>query len=278
MKRLLLSSAIFFLLTTNSFGQMQSNYTLPTSPKLTGTFFFSWGYHRDYYSTSTISFKDTQTDHYDFTLYDAKAKDQPDWDDFFHTPPTVPQYVVALGYFFNDKRDLGIELAWNHLKYVVRDNQVMHLRGTIHEQYYDLDTLVTPDFVHFEHTNGNNYFMLSILKRYKLLQSKDGNHALSANIRLGAGALIPKTDSYVLGKHNDGPFRLSGYVVGTGGALRYDFFKYFFVEPSYKLSFANYNDAKIYLTGRAQHHFISHQYILAVGFNIPSDLFRNHGS
>jgi len=263
----------FFLLTTYGFAQE----VLPLhTQKNTGTFYFSWGYHRDSYSTSTIQFKDTQTEHYDFTLYNAKAKDQPDWDNFLHTPPTVPQYVMTFGYLFNNKRDLGIEVSWNHLKYVVRDNQMMHLRGTINEHYYDLDTLVTPEFVHFEHTNGNNYLIVSLVKRFQLDQSRNGDHKLSANVRLGGGALIPKTDSYIMGKHNDGPFRLSGYVISTGVGIRYDFFKYFFLEPSFKFSFANYTNAKIYLTGRAKHHFFSEQYIVALGFNIPSDLFARN--
>jgi hypothetical protein len=276
MKQLTLLATILLLI-QSAFSQENQVQEIKTK-KMHGTFFFSWGYHRDNYSKSTIKFKDSRTDHYDFTLYDARAKDQPDWNNFFKTPLTVPQYVMTGGYFFNDKKDLGIEVSWNHLKYVVRDNQMMHLRGTINEVYYDQDTLVTPDFVHFEHTNGNNYLIISLLKRVQLVQSHNGNHKLSANFRFGGGALIPKTDSYIMGKHNDGPFRLSGYVIGTGAALRYDFFKYFFIEPSFKLSFANYTDAKLYLTGRAKHHFLSEQYILALGFNVPSDLFRRNNS
>jgi hypothetical protein len=273
----------FFLLATNAVQAQIEETTSTTTTVVTtkkekkpfhGTFYFSWGYHRDIYSHSTIHFMDRQTGNYDLTFYHARAKDQPDWDGLLNTPLTVPQYVVSGGYFFNDKHDLGIEVSWDHLKYVVRDNQMLHMKGWIEDQYYDRDTLVTPDFVHLEHTNGNNYLMVTLLKRSTLTSSKNGNHKLSAIFRLGGGALVPKTDSYVLGKHNDGPFRFSGYVIGTGAAVRYDIFHHFFLEPSIKEAFDNYTDVKLYKDGRARHHFFSTQFIVSAGFNISS--FKRH--
>src|SRR6478609_11492944 len=115
-----------------------------------GMFYITWGYNRDAYTKSTINFKDMTTDDYDFTLHKAYAHDQPDFHDLLHSPISVPQYQLNVGYMFNNKRDLGVEFAWNHLKYVVQDNQMMHLTGYIRGTYYDQDTLVTPGFVHFE--------------------------------------------------------------------------------------------------------------------------------
>jgi hypothetical protein len=232
-----------------------------------GSFYFTWGYHKDQYSRSDLHLKDKLSDNYDFTLYKAKASDRTDMHNFFKTRLTVPQYTLRVGYMFNNKRDLGIEFSWEHLKYIVEDNQMMHLKGYIHDEYYDLDTLVTPGLVHFEHTNGNNYALISLVKRHTFLTAK--NQKLSAIGTVGAGALIPKTDSRVLGNHNDGPFRFSGYVVAASAGVRYELFKYFYLEPSVKGAFVNYTSAKIYLQGRAKHHFFSAQYIMAAGVNIP---------
>jgi hypothetical protein len=242
--------------------------TIPPSGK-GGAIYLTWGYHRNAYSTSTLHLKDHSSDNYDFTLYHAKAKDQPDMHNLLRTPLTVPQYVFRLGYFFNNKKDLGIEFSWDHLKYVVTDNQMMHLKGWIHENYFDKDTLVTPDLVHFEHTNGNNYAIVSLVKRNTFFQPANGRHKLSGLYTAGAGVLIPKTDSRVLGNRNDGPFRYSGIVVAASAGLRYEFFKYFYVEPSVKGAFANYTNAKVYLQGRAKHHFFSVQYVFAAGINFP---------
>ncbi len=272
-KSISLLSILYLLVSLPSVAQQPET---KEKKKLHGTFYFNWGYHRDAYTNSTIHFKDNETPntaHYDFTFHNAKAHDKLDMNDFFHTAPTVPQYVLTGGYFFNDKHDLGIEVCWNHLKYVVTDNQVMHMTGTIDGQLYDTDTLVTPNFVHYEHTNGNNYLIVSLLKRVQLLSSKNQHHTLSANFRLGPGLLIPKTESFITINgnlyHNDGPFRVSGWVVGIGAALRYDFFKYFFFEPSIKGSYVDYTNVKLYGDGRANQRFLSVQYILALGINVP---------
>ena len=145
----------------------QENTEVVKRKKVHGTFYLTWGYHRDNYTKSNIHFKDDQTGDYDFTLYKAKAKDRLDiHDDFLGGEPiTVPQYVLYGGYFFGNKGDWGIEVGWDHLKYIVSDYQVLRLKGTINGQYYDQDTLVTPGFLHYEHTNGNNYLMVNVLKR-----------------------------------------------------------------------------------------------------------------
>ena len=273
-KSILLLATLCLLVSLPAVAQQQSE--ILENKKLHGTFFVNWGYHRDAYTTSTIQFKDTETPgvpHYNFKFHKAKAHDKLDMGDFFDTAPTVPQYMLNFGYFFNDKNDLGIEVCWNHLKYVVTDNQVMRMTGTIDGKSYDLDTLVTPDFVHFEHTNGNNYLMISLLKRIQMISSKNQQHKLSGIFSIGGGGLIPKSDSYITINnqqyHNDGPFRLSGWVVGVGAAVRYDFLKYFFFEPNIKGSFANYTNVKLYEKGRASHRFFSVQYILSIGINLP---------
>jgi len=231
--------------------------------------YVTWGYHRDAYTRSNIHFKDSQTANYDFRFYHARAKDQVDVKDFFHTPLTVPQYVLNVGYIFKDRKGWGVEFSWDHLKYVVTDNQVMHMKGTIDGQYYDQDTLVTRDFVHFEHTNGNNYAMISAVKQINLLKSNRRNHTLNALFKAGIGGLVPKTDSYIMGMHNDGPFKLSGYVIGASANIRYITLKYFFIEAGLKAAFANYTHAKLYEKGFAKHTFFSLQSIGSIGLSVP---------
>jgi hypothetical protein len=233
------------------------------------TVYLTWGYHRDAYTRSTIQFKDSRTDNYDFKLYHAKAKDQVDVSDFLHTPLTVPQYVLNIGFIMKDRKGWGMEFSWDHLKYVVSDNQVMHITGMIRGTYVDKDTLVTRDFVHFEHTNGNNYAMISAVRQINLLKSNRGYHTINALFKAGGGVLVPKTDSYIMGNHNDGPFKLSGFVVGVSANVRYVTLKYFFVEAGLKAAFADYTHAKLYEKGFAKHTFFSLQSIGSVGVSVP---------
>ncbi len=227
-----------------------------------------WGYHRDMYSKSDIHFKDATTNDYDFVLHDAIANDKPDWDHFFTTPLTVPQYSFSVGYFKNEK--WGFEITWDHLKYVVNDNQVMRLTGQIHEVKFDKDTLVTPAFVHFQHTNGNNYATVSVLRRFTLHKSENGAQRLSLLARGGAGALVPKTYASIFGQENNHTFHLAGFVLTTGASVRYDFLKHFFIEQSAKVAYADYINAILPYQGRASHTFFSIEYLLSLGINIPN--------
>ena len=244
----------------------------PLSPALRphGSVYFSWGYNRDWYTRSDIRFKNTLTDNYDFTFHDAHASDQPDFKDFWRFNSwTIPQYDMTLGYSFNDKHDLGLEVSWNHLKYVVDDNQVIHVQGNIRGRYIDKDTLVTPGFVHLQHTNGNNYLMINLVKHRTLWERR--HLKLSAIGKVGAGPMISYTISTVLGNHQEGPFHYHGLVVGTSLGLKADIFRFFFLQTDIQGAFADYTNT--YLgndrQGRATHVFGSLQAIWAFGFNVP---------
>ena len=238
--------------------------------KVPGSFYLTWGYNRDWYTKSTIHFHNTTTDNYDFTFINAKAHDRPDLHDFYKLNAlTIPQYDLNLGYFFNDKHDLGIELSWDHLKYVVTDNQVIHVQGQIRGHSIDKDTLVTPDFVHLQHTNGNNYLMLNLVKRQKLWHAK--NLQLSAIGKVGGGPLISYTISSVLGNVDDGYFHYHGVVAALSGGLRFDLFTYFFLQTDLQGAWVDYTNTKLGADhqGLSTQHFYSLQYKYAFGFNYP---------
>jgi len=238
--------------------------------KMHGTFYVTWGYQKDFYTNSDVHFKNNRDDNYDFTMHNAKAHDQRDMNDFFHQPLTVPQYVFYGGYFFNNKGDWGIEGGWDHLKYVVTEGQSVQMTGQIRGVKYDhQDTIINYNFFHYEHTNGNNYLTASVLKRFTFFKSTNTHHKLSLIAKAGGGGLIPKTQSVILGNERDGPFRLAGYVFTIGGALRYDIYRYFFLEASMKSAYVRYTHDKIYSEGVAKQYFFSQQFILSAGINIP---------
>ncbi|WP_240047284.1 hypothetical protein [Hymenobacter nivis] len=243
---------------------------LPPSAKHRGSLYFSWGYNRDWYSRSDIRFQNQKTDNYDFTFVNAHASDHPSMSDFWKFKSlTIPQYDATLGYMFNDRHDLGIEVSWNHLKYVVDDNQIIHVRGNIRGRYIDKDTLVTPDFVHLQHTNGNNYLMVNLVKRQKLIVGK--HLQLSAIGKIGGGPMISYTISTIFGSHQEGPFHYHGWVVGTSAGLKFDIYKYFFLQGDVQGAFADYTNTWIGAdkVGRVTHVFTSAQAIYSFGFNVP---------
>ena len=231
-----------------------------------GTFYGSWGYNKDYFSRSDLHFSNSGSDNYDFTLYDVTAKDRPGFNKIIATEITIPQYVYRFGYYLNNKKNMGIELNFDHAKYVMVQDQVVHIKGQIHETPLDKDTVLSDDFVRFEHTNGANFMMINLLKRHIFFHSHDNKQWLSGVVKAGAGIVIPKSDVALFGIELDNRFHIAGWISGIETGFRYDAFKYFFMESTVKGSFADYMDVLTVGTGKANHHFWCFEAILTAGF------------
>ena len=244
-----------------------------------GSLYFSWGYNKGWYSKSDLHFKNTSGeynpitgnyDSYDFTIYDVKAKDRPGFKDILKTDLTIPQYVYRLGYYFNNKRDLGIEINFDHTKYVMIDYQTLHVRGMIHGREIDTDTVLSPkDFLKFEHTNGANFMMFNGIKRQRFLVSANKKYWLSGIIKLGAGIVIPKTDVTLFGQRLDNRFHIAGFITGVETGLRFDAFKHVFIEYTAKGTYANYLNVLVIGAGKANHDFWTFENILTLGIQVP---------
>jgi hypothetical protein len=243
-----------------------------------GTFYISWGYNKDYFTKSDIHLYNSTSQSYpnardmngyNFTIKKAKATDRPRFNELFSSDLSIPQYSYRLGYYFNDSRNLGIEINFDHAKYVMVDDQYVRVRGVINGKFYNVDTLVSTDFLKFEHTNGANFLMINFLKRRTLLKSTNQQHWLSVVIKTGAGIVIPKTDVTLWGERLDNRFHIAGYIAGADIGLRYDLYKYFFFETSGKGVFANYMNVLTIGSGKANHHFFAYEWLGSLGFQFP---------
>ena len=153
----------------------------PITAKNKGTFYFMWGYNRDWFSKSDIHFKGTYPDspltpkearnkQYDFTLVGAKAEDRPQFNHIADWDVTIPQFYYRFGYIFPGENINGIEVGFDHVKYVMISDQTLRVQGQLYDSTtesvvtVDRDMVVSDDFVHFEHTNGANYLMVSFLR------------------------------------------------------------------------------------------------------------------
>lgn len=272
---------IFFYLVISSFlasAQIESTATNTVSAtKNKGKFYFLWGYTRAWYSKSDIHFKDRSNKYhdatgryndYDFTIYDAKANDRPDFDQLYDVANiTIPQFVGRLGYYFNNKQDFGIEINYDHTKYVVTDYQKVHIKGTFNGTYVDQDTILDPkNLVHFEHTDGANFWMVNFIKRHKLYEPSK-NFNVGAIIKPGIGIVYPRTDVTMFGERLNNDWHLAGWIVGVEGGIRAEFLKHGVFEFTGKGSYADYVNALVLGkgNGRANHHFFCGQLTMTIG-------------
>jgi hypothetical protein len=262
-----LSKISFFLIIFISFNFSTKNFAQDSLKfaKETG-FYFSWGYNKDYFSKSDIHFENSGSDNYDFKILDCKAKDRPGFKDILKTDITIPQFVYRLGYYFKKKSQFGIEINFDHAKYIVTDDQTLRVTGQIRGRAIDKDTLVNNDFVHLEHTNGANYLMANLLYRIKLFESKNGNSALSLVFKTGMGTVIPKTDVTFMGTRLDNQFHIAGFIAGEEIAIRYRIYKGIMTEFSSKSAYANYFNALGVGTAKVSHSFFTTMFVLTLGY------------
>lgn len=258
---------ILLLLSSYLSSQAQNNEVAGKKTIKHGTLYLSWGYNKDWFSTSDIHFKNPKTNAYDFTLYDVKAEDRPGFNQILTSDLSIPQYVIRLGYYL-DKYNAGFEINFDHTKYVMVQNQIAHLEGKINDNYYNTDTILHPDFLKFEHTNGANFLVLNFIKNKKIYQTPNKKLKSSGVFKGGGGIVIPKTDVTLFGERLDNKFHIAGYIFALEAGFRLEMFRYFFLEPTIKGSFANYTNVLTVSDGKAKHKFWAFEAILSWGLQM----------
>jgi len=248
-----------------------------TKVKRKGKFYLGWGYNRDWYSKGNVRLVNSNPQlingkyyTYDFTIYNAKAIDRPQFDRIYDVVNiTIPQFSVRMGCFFNNKKDIGIELNYDHSKYVVVDYQTVRIKGQINGEYMDKDTILDPNtLLHFEHTDGANFFMVNFMKRWNILKSKNGKHNLGFVAKSGFGFVYPRTDVTLFGNRVNNNWKISGIVGGIEAGLRAELFKHSYIEFTGKGGYANYINSLVQGKGygKASNTFWFTEAILVFGY------------
>jgi hypothetical protein len=247
--------------------------------KQKGRLYLGWGYNRDWYTKSNIHLQNSNPQiingvpyTYDFTVYNAKANDRPQFDRIKDVANiTIPQFGFRVGYFFSKHPDMGIELNYDHAKYVVNDYQKVRVKGQINGQYFDKDTILDPNnFLHLEHTDGANFWMINFIKRWRLWDSKNHKHNLGIILKPGFGVVIPRTDVTIFGNRINNNWKLSGINAGLECGLRAELIKNIYIELTGKGVYANYINALVQNKGygKASQHFFAFEAILTVGYQL----------
>ncbi len=264
--------------------------------KRKGNLYFSWGYNRAFFGKSDIHFTG---DGYDFTITDITARDEPGGHDFVtYVKPntfTIPQFNWRFGYFINDKT--YITLGHDHMKYTM-DKQATLLSGTIstgvNDGIYDntevlvgdaaeagvyqskfVDSLPSGFVSEFEHCDGLNDVSFELGRLEQLWISNNNKHAFSVHGTIGAGMLIPDSDTDVLGqepKHDmtagKKAYHLAGYSVSASLGLQFDFCKHFFLLGKLKAGYINMPDINTTVGGgKASQHFNFVEPMVLIGYS-----------
>jgi hypothetical protein len=216
------------------------------------SYFFYYGYHRNFYSPSDIHYK---SEHYDFTLYDAKANDMPaSIHQYFDLKNiSVPQYNVRFGAEW--KNNWFISIGVDHHKYRLTPTQNITIGGYINPsslQYYNADSLITTsdeytgsfsssdsllyrrEFMDFHHSNGMNQFRISLEKRIHLINLPKAKSNLELYAGVGLGAIVCWTDFTFFRTRYLNNLHLSGFGISGIYGVRYIYKERFFVQYGFQ--------------------------------------------
>ena len=235
-------AALLFFISFVALGQTK----ISTDNK--GKLYLIWGYNWGYYTKSDIHFTGNN---YDFELLDVKATDRPTpftWENYFGNANfTIPQTNLRIGYYISD--NLNIAIGVDHMKYfatigqTVKINGYIDQTGTVYDGVYNNDDIVLhTDFLEFEHSDGLNYINAE-LSYVKDILTWTGNPKENLQIYatggVGAGFLLPKTNSQLMGWQRHDDFNIAGYGMNLKAGINITFYKYFFLQSELKGGYIN---------------------------------------
>jgi len=239
--------ALFLITAFTAFSQNPINNTQQKNRK--GTFYFYWGWNISWYSDSDIQF--TGED-YNFTLENVEAQDRPEsfgYEKYFKIGNiTKPQYNARIGYFFHN--NYNVSIGFDHMKYVVDDNQTVQISGNIQNSgteydgsYNGEDIVIEEGFLRFEHTDGLNYINTEV-RRFDEVWSIHKNIKMNLTEGLGIGMLYPKTNTNLLDNDRYDAFHVAGYGGHALVGVNVTFWNFFFIQSEFKGGFINMPDIR----------------------------------
>ena len=238
--------------------------------KHTGSIYFSWGYNKEWYTNSTLSVKQSSLGN-DYQFLHVTAHDHPGWDEgLFSKALSIPQYNYRLGYYFNDKQDLAIEINFDHTKYLIADGQSVHMVGTQNNTHVDQQVPFSQaNGFYYYLNNGANFLLFNFVKKYPLYKAKNNHFKLDITGKAGIGPVIPHVQNSLFGQINNQGFQFGGWNTGLETALRATFMRYGYIEFAQKVDYARYSNLVVY-EGTAKQNFGTYELILSIGFILPT--------
>ncbi len=259
-----------FLILCTTLSQHSSAQENKTKKHHKGSLYFSWGYNTEWYTRSTVHVVQPSLGN-DYEMVHVKAHDHRGWDDgVTNQQLSIPQYNYRLGYYFNDKQDMGIEINFDHTKYLITDNQYVQVNGTYNHSPSSESVLFSEKNGFFYYlNNGANFLLFNFVKRFGLYNTLDHKLAIDLVGKAGVGPVIPHVQNEFFGHPNQQQFQYGGWNTGLETALRVTVMRYAFLEFSQKVDYARYSNLKVY-QGTAAQNFGTYELILSAGVIFPT--------
>ncbi len=258
--------SLLFLLCGSAFAQETASLPAKTKKPRNHSFYFTWGYNAESYTRSDLHVAQPGLGN-DYTLHNVSGHDHKGWDKgIFNQALTIPQYSYRIGWMFDEKRGWGLEINFDHTKYIISDGQTARLTGTLNgESTVDTNIVFSKQngFSYYLN-NGANFFLLNLVKRVPVWENKRQTLRFDVLGKAGVGPVVPHVENTLFGKANDPHFQIGGWNMGAEVDAQVTAYKRVFLEFGMKGDYARYSGLRIY-EGTAQQAFGSFIMYLGLG-------------
>lgn len=229
-----------------------------------GSAYLSWGYNREWYTFSDIHISQPSLNN-DYTFEHVRAHDHPGWTDhLLQKALTIPQYNYRIGYFFNEDQTWGMEINFDHTKFVVTQGHDVRVKGTLNGREVDTVVNTAHNVLNYQLNNGANFLEFNMVRKLKLLDVFHSRFRLDCLLKAGAGPVIPHVENTIFGMKNKPHFQFGGWNADADVSFRATFFKHVFLEYANKGVYARYSHLRIY-EGLAKQSFGCYEMFLCLG-------------
>ena len=235
-----------------------------------GSYYGSWGYNEESYTHSNLYVVQPSIGN-NLEYQNITAHDRIGWDNLFNNQPTIPQYNYRLGYFFNEKQDWAIELNFDHTKYVATQGYYVRVTGQLGGKSINKNVMISDSTLRYQLNNGANFFLFNLVKRLRIVSTKNKIFMMDGLLKAGVGPVIPHVDNQIFGNNNKHQFQFGGGNTGIEAAVKVTIFKHFYAEYCNKLDYAWYYRLEVY-DGRAHQSFGTYENILNIGYTTHLNL------
>ena len=207
-----------------------------------GNINFSLGFGSNFYSHSTLKFSGSG---YNFSLkkvglwQNSPAFSIPDFSKLLSN-----QYAISVGY--NIRRGVNLSLGIDRLKYGIKPGQSVFLNGYVSSEMDTVSNLsgqYTNELINLDSARiqfgsdvGMSFVSIELNLMQNLYRTKRRNFVVNAIYGIGAGVLHTNS-TFNFGGFEESKSSLSGFGVNANAGLRFEFFKYFYVQPNLSASF-----------------------------------------
>ncbi len=229
-----------------------------------GAFYLSWGYNTEWYGNSNIHVVQNNLNS-DYTFKNIQAHDHIGWDKLFQRELTIPQYNYRIGYFFNEKQDLALEINFDHTKYIVTQGQTTNVSGKMNGKAIDTTVVVSYNVLDYQLNNGANFFLINIVKKLNIYKTSGDFINICGLGKFGVGPLVPHVQNRIFGKDNVPHFQIGGWNTGIEAGIKATFAKHIYLEFCNKLDYARYYGLEVF-GGKVNQSFFCYELILSLGY------------